>query len=120
MICSRRYPHIGRTQPVQRLKSGYRVSDGRGQDNAVDPGLVDQLPDLLGQIGRPCIRWLGKQPDALLDAAFPDARLDLMDVVGAVVVLDQSDLVAALARQNARHRAWLEIEPRHCIFDPLA
>ena len=80
--------------------------------------LGDQPADLLAHQRIGHINRLRDQPDALQLAILPASGLDLKHVIRTMVVIDQRNLVALRARQDARGDAGGEIERAHRRIDP--
>ena len=92
MVRARRNPHKTDAAPFEFTQHCGRIGDGRRQDNAINMGFIDQPADFVRQIVRRDINRLCEHPHPGFAAARPDPFLNLVDIIGAVIVIDQRDL----------------------------
>ena len=118
VIGAGRDPHERDVHRLQRAQHRLAIGHRRGQDDPVDLGFGDQPADLVADIGIGDVDRLGQQADTLGAADVPAAGLNLEHVVGAVIVVDQRNLVAFRARENPRGNRGPEFQRLHRLLDP--
>ncbi len=93
MVGAGRNADKGNVHGLQRAQHGVAIRHRGRQDNAIDMRFRHQATDLFPHMGIRHIDRLGEQADAICTATIPASGLDLEHVIGAVIVIDQGDLV---------------------------